>query len=105
MSEKVFRTDNLALAPYLLGQGLKYLGMEHSLGKNDRLVAVFLFEDPLGVGRDLQMDFMRSDEKKYRDAWFFFRNELERSVKKLDKIAKEYRSQKQYVSGEEEEDK
>jgi hypothetical protein len=105
MSEKVFRTDNLALAPFLLGQGLKYLGIEHSLGKNDRLVAVFLFEDPLGVGRDLQMDFMRSNEKKYRDAWFFFRNELERSVKKLDKIAKEERSQRLHSPDEEEEEK
>lgn len=98
MSEKEFKTDNLALCPFLLINGLKYLRVEHSVGKSDRLIANFVFEDPLGVGRDLQMDFMRSNEKKYRDAWFFFRNELERSIRKPDKIKKE---KSQYYTGEE----
>jgi hypothetical protein len=100
MSEKVFKTDNLALCPFILMNGLKYLRVEHSLGKNDKLVAVFVFEDLLGVGRDLQMDFMRSNEKKYRDLWFFFRNELERSIKKLDRVNREDKNA-QYVTGEE----
>lgn len=58
--------------------GLKFLRTEVSVGKYDKPTVLFVFQDNLGQGRDLQMDFMRSDFKKYRDLLFFFRNEIEK---------------------------
>lgn len=83
---KEFRTDNLALCPYLHLYGLKYLRAELGIGKADKPVVQFVFEDPRGVGRDLELDFMRSNEKKYRDMLFFFRNEIEKLKRKIDKV-------------------
>ena len=67
---KEFKTDNLALCPYLELYGLKYLRSELSLGKNDKPIVCFIFEDKRGVGRDLELDFVRSNEKRYRDLLF-----------------------------------
>jgi hypothetical protein len=75
---KEFKTDNLALCPFLEMHGLKFLKTEISVGKYDKPTVLFIFEDKLGQGRDLQLDFMRSDFKKYRDLLFFFRNEIEK---------------------------
>jgi hypothetical protein len=66
--------------------GLKYLRAEVSLGKYDKPVVSFVFEDPLNVGMDLEIDFVKSDFKKYRDMSFFFRNEIEKLKRKMDKI-------------------
>lgn len=73
-----FKTDNLALCPYLEMHGLKFLRTEVSVGKYDKPTVLFVFQDKLGQGRDLQLDFMRSDFKRYRDLFFFFRNEIEK---------------------------
>lgn len=73
-----FKTDNLALCPYLEMHGLKFLRTEVSVGKYDKPTVLFVFQDKLGQGRDLQLDFMRSDFKRYRDLLFFFRNEIEK---------------------------
>ena len=81
-----FSTDNLALAPYLQMHGLKYLRSEPAVGKNDRPVVNFIFEDELGIGRDLELDFAKSDVKTYRDLLFFFRNEIEKLKRQLYKI-------------------
>lgn len=91
MSDKVkeFCTDSLALCPYLKMNGLKYLRAEVSIGKNDKPVVSFVFEDRLGVGKDLEQDFMRSNEKLYRDLLFFFRNEIEKLKRKVDKVQKQ----------------
>jgi hypothetical protein len=83
---KEYRTDNLALCPFIQLQGLKYLRAELSLGKYDKPVVVFVFEDSRGVGRDLELEFTRSEFKAYRDLFFFFRNEIEKMKRKLDKI-------------------
>jgi len=83
---KEYRTDNLALCPFIQMQGLKYLRAELSLGKYDKSVVVFIFDDPKGVGRDLELEFTRSEFKAYRDLFFFFRNEIEKIKRKLDKI-------------------
>jgi hypothetical protein len=83
---KEYRTDNLALCPFLQMNGLKYLRAELGLGKLDKPVVSFIFEDALGVGRDLELEFMRSNEKKYRDLFFFFRNEIEKLKRKIDKV-------------------
>jgi hypothetical protein len=88
MSEKVkeFRTDNLGLCPFLEMKGLKYLRADLGIGKNDKPVIVFIFEDKLGLGKDLELEFVRSSEKRYRDLLFFFRNEIEKLKRKVDKI-------------------
>jgi len=83
---KEFRTDSLALCPFLEMNGLKYIRSELGIGKNDKPVVSFVFEDRLGVGKDLELDFVRSNEKRYRDLLFFFRNEIEKLKRKVDKI-------------------
>lgn len=83
---KEYKTDSLALCPFLEMNGLKYLRSELAIGKNDKPVVCFVFEDKLGVGKDLELDFMRSNEKRYRDLLFFFRNEIEKLKRRLDKL-------------------
>lgn len=87
MAEKVFKTDNLALCPFLMLNGMKYLKAEIAVGKNDKPVVCFVFEDLIGIGRDLEIEFVRSDFKKYRDLSFFFRNEIEKLKRRMDKLA------------------
>lgn len=86
MSNKTYSTDNLAVCPYLLMNGLKYVKADISLGRNDKPVVSFLFEDPLGLGRDLELDFKKSEFKQYRDIFFFFRNEIEKLKRQIDNI-------------------
>jgi hypothetical protein len=86
MSSKTFITEQLAVCPYLQMNGLKYLRAELSIGKNDKPVVCFVFEDPLGVGKDLELDFTKSEFKKYRDMTFFFRNEIEKMRKQLERV-------------------
>jgi len=86
VDNKEYRTDSLGLAPYLELNGLKYIKSEISLGKHDKPVVVFVFEDRLGIGKDLELDFMRSNEKRYRDLLFFFRNEIEKLKRKVDHL-------------------
>lgn len=83
---KLYITDNLAVCPYLLMNDLKYVRAEISIGKYEKSVVSFVFEDPLGVGKDLELDFSKSDFKKYRDIFFFFRNEIEKLKRKVDHI-------------------
>lgn len=85
-NSKEYRTDSLGLCPFLEMNGLKYLRSELTLGKHDKPVVVFVFEDKLGVGKDLELDFMRSNEKRYRDLLFFFRNEIEKLKRKVDHL-------------------
>lgn len=80
---KEFKTDNLALCPFLEMHGLKFLRTEVTVGKYDKPTVLFVFQDSLGQGRDLQLDFMRSDYKRYRDLLFFFRNEIEKVNRNL----------------------
>ena len=80
---KEYKTDSLGLCPYLEMNGLKYLRAELTLGNNDKPV---VFEDKLGVGKDLELNFMRSNEKRYRDLTFFFRNEIEKLKRKVDHL-------------------
>lgn len=86
LEKKEYRTDSLGLAPYLEMHGLKYVRSELTLGKYDKPVIVFIFEDPRGVGQDLELDFVRSDVKRYRDLLFFFRNEIEKLKRRIDTL-------------------
>lgn len=83
---KEFRTDNLALCPYLQMHGLKYIRSELDIGKNDKPKVCFIFEDPKSQGRDLELDFMHSEIKKYRDLFFFFRNEIEKVNRRMQRL-------------------
>jgi hypothetical protein len=96
-----FKTDNLTLCPYLQINGLKYLGIEPGINKHDKPVVFFVFEDKKGIGKDLEIAFMGSDFKEYRDLWFFFRNEVEKSAKKLAKLQLEERRKydDKYIDG------
>lgn len=88
MSDKIkqYRTDNLALCPFLEMNGLKYLCSEPGFGKNDRPVVWFIFNDPRGLGKDLELEFVRSDVKRYRDLFMFFRGEIEKMKRKVERI-------------------
>ena len=97
---KEFKTDNLAVCPYLEMNGLKFLRTEVSVGKYDKPTVLFVFQDNLGQGRDLQLDFMRSDFKKYRDLLFFFRNEIEKVNRSLNQ--RRFSSIEEDLKGEEE---
>lgn len=83
---KEFKTDNLSLCPFLQMNGLKYLRADISLGRNDKSVVSFIFEDPRGIGRDLELDFTKSQFKQYRDIFFFFRGEIERLKRQLEQL-------------------
>ena len=76
MSDKLFKTDNLSLAPFLLINGLKFVKTDECQGKNNKKRTFFVFEDPAGVGKDLERSFLNSPEKRYREAWLFMRNLL-----------------------------
>lgn len=83
---KTYSTDNLAVCPYLIMNGLKYIRADISMGKYDKPVVSFLFEDPLGLGKDLELDYSKSEFKQYRDIFFFFRNEIEKLKRQIDNI-------------------
>lgn len=103
MKNKEYKTENLAVCPYLQMQGLKFLRAELSLGKYDKPVVSFVFEDQLGVGLDLELDFSKSEFKRYRDMFFFFRNEIEKLKRQVEIInLKEKRSRDDKYSGSEE---
>lgn len=105
--KKIFTTESLWLCPYLQMNGLKYVGAEIDMGKGDKPVVLFKFEDPRGVGRDLELDYMKSDFKHYKDISFFFRNEIERMNRKLQKqlLDERRKSDDKYYDGESKDDK
>ena len=81
---KEYNTDSLGLAAYLMSKDFRFLRAELTVGRNDKPVVVFVFEDKLGIGRDLEIDYMRSPEKKFRDMIFFCRNEIEKLKRQID---------------------
>ena len=85
MITKTYTTDSLALCPYLAMNGLKYIKAELTLGKHDKPTVSFLFEDPKGMGKDLELEFFKSEHKEYREYFFYFRNEIEKMKRTVDK--------------------
>lgn len=73
---KEFKTDNLSLAPYLLNHGLRYLYTQFGIGKNGKQRIIFVFDDENNIGKDLERSFLNSDEKRYKDALHYFRNQI-----------------------------
>jgi len=71
--KKFFITSNFALTGYLEIKGLRYVKTEVSKDRNGKYKVDFYFLDPDKKGQDLELDFRFSDEKKYRDALFFYR--------------------------------
>jgi len=74
MDSKYFITSNFALCGFLDIKGLRYVKAE--LEKDERtgkFKVDFYFLDPKNEGSDLEWNFKHSDEKKYRDALFYYR--------------------------------
>lgn len=80
-----YATDNLSLCPYLDLNGLRFVKAEISFGRYDKPVVSFIFEDELGVGKDLERAFIRSTEKKYRDLLLFYRKEIEKLKRQVER--------------------
>lgn len=72
-----YETDNLSLAPYLAMYDLKYVGIKKEPRSNKYL---FVFEDGKMQGNDLAMSFLKSNERRYKNFWSFFRNELSKAM-------------------------
>jgi len=68
-----FITSNLALTAYLELHGLKYVKAEISKDRNGKYKVDFYFLDPTNQGRDLELEFRFSSEKRYRDLTFYYR--------------------------------
>jgi len=68
-----FITSNFALTAYLEISGLKYVKSEVSMDRNKKYKVDFYFLDPDNKGNDLELEFRFSNEKKYRDGLFYYR--------------------------------
>lgn len=73
MEPKYFVTSNLALTAFLELKGLKYQRAELSKDRNNKVKVDFFYLDPDDKGRDLELEFRFSNEKKYRDLLFYYR--------------------------------
>lgn len=74
MSEtKYFKTSNFALSGFLEIHGLKYVKAELTKSAKGKVKVDFWFLDPEDKGKDLEIEFRFSNEKKYRDSLFFYR--------------------------------
>lgn len=82
LDNKVFKTDSLSLAPYLLNKGLKFIKTEIGFGKNNKKRIIFIFEDPANIGKELERSFLNSEEKRYKDSLHYFRNQIKLSQDK-----------------------
>lgn len=74
-----YRTNSLALCPYLAVNNLTYVGTEIA----DSGKIVFIFKDPEHIGAEMAMSFIRSKERTYKNMWNFFRNEVDVAKKRL----------------------
>lgn len=74
----IYRTDNLALCPYLAIHGLTYIKAEMT----DSGKIFFLFDDPENKAKSLTMAFASSPERRYKTYWQIFRNEIDEERKK-----------------------
>ena len=84
--KNIFMTDNLSLCPYLEMNGLKPLGGILDRGKGGGYKVFFQFEDPDNVGKDLEIGFRFSKEKRYRDLGFYYRSQIEKFRQELVKL-------------------
>lgn len=70
-----YRTDSIALAPYLQMKDLKYcVGELDNSGK-----VYFVFNDPKDVGKQLSLEFEKSNLSVYNKIWRNFRAELDKN--------------------------
>jgi len=73
-NKNLFKSSDLSLVPYLSLNGLEYIGVE--IDPQDAKKILFVFNDPHGKARDLQILFQKSDCKVYHSLWAYFRNQL-----------------------------
>ena len=83
-TESVYRTNSLALCPYLAINDLVYMGSE----MNENREVVFMFKDPRNIGAELAMSFMKSKERMYKNMWNFFRNEIDATRKRVGMVGR-----------------
>lgn len=79
-NNRLFKTANLALCPFLVKHGLEYIGTELEDGNETKIV--FIFRDPQNRANDIAMLWPRSDEAAYHSTWAYFRNALSMALKK-----------------------
>ena len=70
---KYFVTDQFALTAFLELNGLKFVKPQLSKGKNGKVKVDFYFLDPDDRGKDLEIEFRFSNEKRYRDLLFYYK--------------------------------
>ena len=75
-----YSTSNLALAAYVALYGLKYNRADVRDGRNGREQVVFVFDDEGGVGKELEMAFVGSQEKRYQSFLLFFRQSIDKAL-------------------------
>lgn len=69
-------TSNFSLCGYLEIQGLRFVKADISKGRNNKFKVDFYFLDPDKRGQDLEIEFRYSNEKKYKEALFFYRKKI-----------------------------
>ena len=94
IKKNVYETDSMAVAAYVAKRGLSHCGTREGLGKGEKLKAIFQFDDPAGIGSELEKDYYLSDEKHFRDLLGYFRNQIE-IIKRKD-YRKNYDKDKQW---------
>ena len=82
--EKYFQTDNLSLCPFLEMHDLKYIKAELIQKNGGKIKVLFTFFDSEGQGRDLEMEFRRSNEMRYKDCLYFYKNIIHEMLGKKD---------------------
>lgn len=71
--DKYFITSNFSLCGYLELNGLKFVKADRAQDRRGKINVEFTFLDPDGKGRDLEIEFRHSNEKRYKDSLFFYR--------------------------------
>lgn len=78
-----YKTDYLALLPYLEMEGLKKVGAKIEKDLRGRVKVYYYFEDPHFVGPDLYRRFINSKRKTYRDLLIHYRMEIKQLLKNV----------------------
>ena len=74
MTKKLYKTSNLALCPFLVMNGINYIGCE--IDEDDPNKIVFIFRDDQNRAKDIAILFPRSNEHQYHSLWSYMRNQL-----------------------------
>ena len=76
-----YMTANLGIAAYMALNGLSHRVTERHKNSRGKSFALFVFDDPSGLGPSLEFDYTTSREKQYRDFINLFRNMAEKTIR------------------------